>query len=89
MKLKETGNYRGLSTRPDTELNKLALAGVLAGDARCCCWWCRCLEAGDLITGDGDDDDGPNRPDDGPNGDRGDAASEGYGDVGNAGEGKR
>jgi len=72
--VKRIGNYRGLSTRPDTELNKLALAGVLAGDSRCCC---RCLDAGDRVTGDEDDDDGPNRLDDGPNGERGDAASEG------------
>jgi len=72
--------YRGLSTRPDTELNKLALRGVVAGDARCCC---------DRITGDDDDDDGPIRLEEGPNGDRGDAASEGYGDVGNAGDGRR
>ena len=77
--------YRGLSMRPGTELNKLPLRGVLAGDVDC---WRRWM--GDDGTGDDDDDDdGTKRLEDKPNGDRGDAVRDGWGEGGNDGDGRR
>jgi len=69
--------YRGLSWN----------RALWAGDAVC---WRRHLPAGDDVTGDDDvDDDATKSPDDGPNGESGEALSDGYGQAGNDGDGRR